>query len=56
MKHTQGKQPEDYMKESFARALLEKTENPTWLNIVWTNVIHWYAGTYERLSDFNKGV
>ena len=31
-----GKQPEDYKKVPLN--MLEKTENPTWLNIVWTQI------------------
>ena len=45
MKRTLGKQPEDYMNESLN--MVDKTEHPTWLNIVWTQVIHWYL-----LEDF----
>ena len=36
-----GEQSEDYEKESMT--MLKKTKNPTWLNIVWTKVIHRYV-------------
>ena len=49
MKHTEDKQPEGYEKKSLT--MLEKPENLTWLNKVWTQVIQRYVRKTFRLKQ-----